>query len=105
MSEQRVARLDELEDGHPVLVEVEGIKVALARARTHVGARCSACWEDGLPACNSARAGPGARTRAYVRARGGLRLRPAPARAYTKDAKASRGRRGHRRVRRIRSDV
>jgi 3-phenylpropionate/trans-cinnamate dioxygenase ferredoxin subunit len=49
MSEQRVARLDELEDGRPVLVEIGETRIALARAGDDVFACADTCTHQGGP--------------------------------------------------------
>jgi nitrite reductase/ring-hydroxylating ferredoxin subunit len=49
MSEHRVARLDELQEGQPVLVEVDGKKVALARAGAELFACDDTCTHQGGP--------------------------------------------------------
>jgi nitrite reductase (NADH) small subunit/3-phenylpropionate/trans-cinnamate dioxygenase ferredoxin subunit len=49
MSEHRVARLGDLEDGHPVLVECEGKRVAVARAGDSVYACDDTCTHQGGP--------------------------------------------------------
>jgi nitrite reductase (NADH) small subunit/3-phenylpropionate/trans-cinnamate dioxygenase ferredoxin subunit len=49
MSEEHVARLDELEDGHPVLVERAGKRLAVARAGNEVYACDDTCTHQGGP--------------------------------------------------------
>jgi nitrite reductase/ring-hydroxylating ferredoxin subunit len=49
MSEERVARLDELEDGHLVLVERAGKRLAVARAGNAVYAFDDTCTHQGGP--------------------------------------------------------
>src|ERR1043165_7242049 len=49
MSEERVARLHELEDGHPVLVERGGKRLAVTRAGSAVYACDDTCTHQGGP--------------------------------------------------------
>jgi nitrite reductase (NADH) small subunit/3-phenylpropionate/trans-cinnamate dioxygenase ferredoxin subunit len=49
VSEQRVARLDELADGQATLVEIDGLKLALARAGDAVYACGDTCSHQGGP--------------------------------------------------------
>jgi nitrite reductase (NADH) small subunit/3-phenylpropionate/trans-cinnamate dioxygenase ferredoxin subunit len=49
VSEQRVARLDELADGQATLVEIDGLKLALARVGDAVYACGDTCSHQGGP--------------------------------------------------------
>ena len=49
MSEQRVARLDDLQAGQPLLVEVDGLKLMLARVGDDVYACSDTCSHQGGP--------------------------------------------------------